>query len=114
MMFGNIPINLFTCVNFWRVLSSMEQHKCQLKMEKVTITTCLGGNMHSFFEKGSRLKNFSFPKLSKTWDGEIKIVLLVGTNLSQSIKGCLFECSVLKSACRGSICVSIVLSLIHI
>ena len=69
----------------------MEQHKCQLKMEKVTITTCLGGNMHSFFEKGSRLKNFSFPKLSKTWDGEIKIVLLVGTNLSQSIKGCLFE-----------------------
>lgn len=90
-MFGNIPIMLFTRVSFWRVLSSMEQHKCQLEMEKVTFMTCLGGNMHSFFEKGSRLKNFSFPKLSKTWHGEIKIMLLAGTNLSQSIEGRLVE-----------------------
>ena len=78
-------------VSFWRVLSSMEQHKCQLENGKVTFMTCLGGNMHSFFEKGSRLKNFSFPKLSKTWHGEIKIMLLAGTNLSQSIEGRLVE-----------------------
>ena len=36
-----------------------------LEMEKVTITTCLRGNMHSFFEKGFASQELFFPKAVK-------------------------------------------------